>query len=157
MTYTLVVRDAIEDDCNHLAKHIRDADRREILDVSGLDPLTAFLESYKMSMAPVTVESGDTGNPVLMCGVSPIYGGSLKEGAVWMMATNELKDIKFEFLRRSNEVLDRISDPFTVVYNVVDKRNVLHIRWLKWLNFCFLREVPNWGVGKISVYEFVRI
>ena len=40
---------------------------------------------------------------------------------------------------------------------VVDARNELHIKWLKFMGFKFIQRHENFGVAKLPFYEFLRI
>ena len=139
------------DDCDYLAKHIRKADLREITDVTGNTPLAAFVEGYNASLRPLTIMSDV---PVGMAGAVP-SGDS--EALVWLLGTNGIKTSRMSFIRQSKEVLQEIVAPFDWVYNWVDKRNTLHLRWLRWMGFSFISEIENFGVNKITVYEFARV
>ena len=139
------------DDCSYLAKHIRKADLREITDTAGHSPLEAFVAGYNASLRPLTI-MGDV--PVGMAGAVPV-GPS--EGVVWMLGTEGIKADRVSFIRQSRGVLNEVCEPFDWVSNCVDKRNTLHLKWLSWLGFSFLREVENFGINKITVYEFARV
>ena len=71
-------------------------------------------------------------------------------GHVWLLGADEIGDISTQFLRESREWLGQISKPYKLVCNVVHEDNELHMRWLKFLGFKFLRrEAP--------FIEFARI
>lgn len=74
-----------------------------------------------------------------MFGVVPWDDGS-GVGNVWLLGTPAIEDIKVPFLRQSRSWLDRISKGFTGLRNHVHENNVLHIRWLRWLEFTFIRR-----------------
>ena len=139
------------DDCTYLAQHIRQADLREITDTTGQSPLDAFVEGYRASVKPLTI----TGVvPVGMAGTVPTGDSG---AIIWMLGTDEIKSNRVSFIRQSEEVVSELCEPFDWAYNYVDKRNALHVRWWRWLGFSFIREVDNFGVNKITVYEFARV
>lgn len=147
----LSYRPATLDDCLYLAEHIREADRQEVYDVSGVSPLEAFVDGYNASLRPLTIVGE---NPAGMAGAVPV---TTSEAVVWMLGTPEIKSDRISFIRQSRDVLAEVCEPFDFVYNCVDKRNTLHLRWLRWLGFSFLRECKNFGVNKVTVYEFARV
>jgi hypothetical protein len=152
--YKLKVREATPEDIPYLAENIRDADRRELEGVSGLSPQEAFRISYEITKDPFTVASPE-GNPLLMGGVVP--SSEDRQGVVWMMGTDGIRDYTMEFLRRSKDVLSMVSKDYDLIYNIVDKRNTLHTTWMCWLGFKFIRDIPKYGAGNINVLEFARI
>ena len=87
--------------------------------------------------------------PVGMFGVS-------KEGAIWLLASNDIYRIRFSFLRESRKVIDFLNQKYPTLWNYVDCRNELHIRWLKWCGFKFLRKT-NYGVLQQPFYEFIKL
>lgn len=44
-----------------------------------------------------------------------------------------------------------------ILFNCVDQRNEVHINWLRWLGFKFVRIIPEYGIQKLPFIEFVRI
>ena len=44
-----------------------------------------------------------------------------------------------------------------MIWNYVDARNVVHIKWLKWLGFTIINKHNQFGIGRIPFYEFVKI
>jgi hypothetical protein len=60
-------------------------------------------------------------------------------------------------LRECNHWIRKVTEGYDVVYNNIDKRNTLHIKWLKWLEFSFIKEMPQYGHEKRPFLEFVRI
>ena len=71
-------------------------------------------------------------------------------GYVWLLGDDEIGDISTQFLRESKRWLKEVSKPYKLVCNVVHEDNSLHIKWLKFLGFKFLRrEAP--------FIEFARI
>ena len=139
---------SIYEDCQYLANELRYEDKREILDATGFTPMSGLIFSYVSSEMCFTIVDKDD-VPVGMFGVS-------KNGAIFLLASNEIKRIRYSFLRESRKVVDFLNTKYPMLWNFVDCRNELHLRWLKWCGFKFLRKI-NYGVSKKPFYEFIRI
>jgi hypothetical protein len=74
-----------------------------------------------------------------------------------MVATDELLEYQMKFLRRSRIYIELIQQEYPLLHNVVDARNELHIKWLKWMGFKFIQLHEEYGVEKRPFYEFIRI
>ena len=141
-------RKTIYRDIDYLAPRLRYEDKREILDSTGLNPYQALTECFNCSDVSLTIV--DTKNiPVGIFGVS-------EDGAIWLLATPEIKRIRFSFLRESRKVVNLLNKKYTLLWNYVDCRNDLHLRWLKWCGFSFLRKV-KYGVNQKPFYEFIKL
>ena len=139
---------SIHEDCQYLADKLRYEDKREILDATGFTPISGLTFSYVSSEVCFTIV--DKNNiPVGMFGVS-------KDGAIFLLASNEIKRIRYSFLRESRKVVDFLNTKYPMLWNFVDCRNELHLRWLKWCGFKFLRKI-KYGVSQKPFYEFIRI
>ena len=142
------IRKTISEDIDYLAPRLRFEDKREILDSTGLNPYQALRECFTCSEISLTIV--DTKNiPVGIFGVS-------EDGAIWLLATPEIKRIRFSFLRESRKVVNLLNKKYKILWNYVDCRNDLHLRWLKWCGFSFLRKI-NYGVNQKPFYEFIKI
>jgi len=139
---------SIHEDCTYLADKLRYEDKREILDASGFAPYGGLLKSFVNSEVCFTIVDKDD-VPVGMFGVS-------KVGGIWLLASDEIFRIRFSFLRESRKVVDFLNNKYPKLWNYVDCRNDLHIRWLKWCGFKFLRKI-NYGVSQKPFYEFIKI
>ena len=148
-----MVRKATLSDCLFMSTRLRQADRDEIKAAGGSDPLSSLFVGLLCSSEPL-VGVNDSDEPVVMWGVIPTGD---RIGSVWALATDELSDHRIKFLRHSRHYVEALHKDFDLVYNVVDARNALHIHWLKWLRFTFIRAIPNYGPEKRLFYEFVRI
>lgn len=145
------LRLANEEDCHYLSYNLREADYREIKAVTGLPPLMCLLHGLRASKVPFVICYYDI--PVAMLGVVP--NGLI--GNIWMVGTKELKSISLSFLRESKKVFPILKSNFQIIHNYVDARNELHIRWLKWMNFSFIKKHKNYGVEQKPFYEFIKI
>lgn len=142
------IRKTIFEDIDFLAPRLRQEDKREILDSVGLNPYQALSNGFYYSEICLTiVDTKDI--PVGIFGVS-------KEGAIWLLATPEIKRIRFSFLRESRKVVNLLNHKYKLLWNFVDCRNELHLRWLKWCGFKLLRKL-NYGVSKKPFYEFIKL
>ena len=146
------LRLATEVDCIYLSENLRQEDIQEIKAVVGnLPPLLSLLTGLKMSSVPLVICNADC-KPVAMLGVVP--NGLI--GFIWMVGTDDLKKISLSFLRNSKDVCDVLKGKHQILHNYVDKRNKLHINWLKWMGFSIINEV-NYGIENRKFYEFVKI
>ena len=150
------VRLSEPEDCAYIAERMRQEDVDEVRASSGDCPMTAMTKGFAASYPPLTVVKNHT-IPVAMFGSVPDYTGGVSKCVIWLLGTDEIWDIRFQFLRESAMWVDAISRDYEFAYNLIDKRNKLHIRWLKWLGFKFVREIPNHGHEGLPFLEFARI
>ena len=72
------------------------------------------------------------------------------------MATNDLQKIQIAFLKECRKVIKVFNKKYRILWNYVDCRNQLHIRWLKWCGFRFINKT-NRGILNKPFYEFIKI
>ncbi len=147
------LRPSVEEDVSYLAERLRDADRAE-LQATGSKPHQALSNGLNWSAEPVTLISPDDAAPLGMAGVVPFPDGI---GAVWMLGTDALVNHQFTFLRNCRSWVEEQNEKYSVLFNRVDERNQVHIKWLRWLGFTFIQRHPLYGVEQRPFLEFVRI
>ena len=148
----LSVRPSIESDCEYLAHNLRRADHNEVKAALGVVSPEALLFSMRNTENPFTIIDGST--PAGIFGVAPIEPGV---GAIWLLGTDALVRGKWRFLRQSKKWMNHVSDGYDLLFNFVDERNYLHIRWIAWLGFSFIYRHEKYGVEQRPFLEFVRI
>lgn len=136
------------DDMRFLAPRLRYEDKQEILSLVGLPPLQAMLLSYKTSETCYTIFNPKD-VPVGAFGVT-------SNGAIWMLATNDIVDIQIPFLKQCRDIVNFYNTKHPLLWNVVDCRNKLHIKWLDWCGFTFISQ-RKIGVLNKDFYEFVKL
>ena len=128
-----------------VASNLRLEDRREVEEGHGVDSTLALLEAVqKPSCVYFTVPSGKTAG---MAGVDP-------GGQIWMLCTPAIHDYPIWFARQAKRYVER--QPHKLLWNIVDKRNVTHLKLLKFLGFKFLRELKH-GPNQLTFIEFCRV
>jgi len=140
------------EDIKYLAPRLRYEDKREILAHCGLPPYEALYLSFKYSDISFTIVN-QKNEPVAIFGINDA-GNNV--GAIWLLATDKLKDIQYSFLRENKKVIDFLNTKYKILWNFVDCRNSLHIKWLKWCGFKFINK-QNYGVLNQPFYEIIRI
>jgi len=152
----LFPRKSKPEDCEIISANMRKEDVAEVRASHNMTPLQAITCGFVHSAPPYTaVKYPDT--PVAMFGVVPENRKNIKTGKIWLLGTPEIAEYRFSFLRQCAGLVKEISEGYDFVHNAVDKRNKLHIRWLKWLEFSFIREIRDYGHEKLPFVEFVRI
>lgn len=147
--------ESIETDIDYIAPRMREADLREIKAVGVPDPYEALKSSYYGSKPKCYTAIG-CGVPVAMMGVVPDQHNP-KWGSIWLLGTDDVTDVvSIPFLKWSKKFLPIMIEPYDLVYNRVDKRNEVHVKWIKWLGFTFIREVTH-GPENLPFYEFARM
>lgn len=142
---------ATEDDVVQMAPRLRQADKDEVWASGGYLPEDALRASYRASQ-PCFAFRGPAG-PQALFGVAPMYENV---GAIWLLGTDAIDTTPITFLRWSRRFLPFLIEPYDMVCNLVHTRNTVHIKWLRWLGFCFIREVKH-GPEHQSFYEFARL
>ena len=141
----LSVRPSWPGDCVYLAKHLREADQNEVQAVCGECNLEALVFSWAQTPDPLAIVEGET--PAGIFGVVPVEPGV---GAVWLVGTDAITHGRWSFLRESRQWLD-------LLFNYVDERNTVHLRWIEWLGFTFVARHTKYGYEQRPFLEFVRI
>lgn len=124
------VRLAEKGDGNALAPNLRLADRREVVALSGESALTILENNLWISDKCWTVVLED--EPIAIFGY--IEDGD-NAANIWMLGSDKINDIRWQFLRESKNWLKKITKDFDRVWAVADIRNKLHTDWYKWLGF----------------------
>ena len=150
----LTPRPATLPDCYYMAERLRPADAAEVYAAAGVSPLSALVEGFETS-DELVVGADEQNRPVLMGGVGA--GDEPNAGCVWMLATTDIEKHKVSFLRGCRAWVEEWNKKYPVLFNCVDERNELHIKWLRWLGFTFIRRHPLWGYEKRPFIEFVRL
>lgn len=139
-------------DAHILAPHFRPEDLREIQAVTSEDPAKAVEASIRQSPYTYTITVKD--KPIAIFGVNHYTPIS---GIIWLLGSDELLKVKIPFLRQSPKWLEAFHNLYPVLFNVVCVWNKLHIDWLKWLGFRFIREYKEYGLKKEPYFEFVSV
>jgi hypothetical protein len=144
-------REASRRDCFAMAPILREADQGECA-AHGVFPLDALLRGLDTSTLAVALED-DEGRSFAIYGVGPLSQPG--RGAPWMLGTDAIKDNWVWFLRNTPEMIRNAHSAYPHLYNLVDARNTVHIRWLEWAGFTFGRTVPFGPLG-LPFHEFMR-
>lgn len=150
VTMTPTVRFATEADALSLSGRLREADYREIA-ASGLTAEEALLSGVR-SPDPTYVAVDEHDVPQLIFGTHP--SGDPNLGFIWMMASPKITECWIRLLRETPEWIERMSGSYKVLANAVHAENAVHIRWLRWAGFIFLRKFNHNGH---EFYEFARM
>ena len=135
-------------DAKILAKTLRYEDKREIISASGNTPLMAISNGISESTLCFTICNVQN-IPIAIFGVNVF-------GAIWFLATPELEKISIPFLRECRGVVNNFHKTYPLLWNYVDARNTLHIKWLKFCGFKFIRKI-NYGVLNKPFYEIAKL
>ena len=128
-----------------VASNLRPDDRREVEEGHGLDPLEALTSAVSdESCVYFVVPNGKTAG---MAGVHT-------EGSIWMLCTPAIHEYPITFAREAKRFVDR--QDHKLLWNIVDKRNKVHLKLLKFLGFKFLRELP-YGPNQLTFIEFCNL
>ena len=140
------------EEANYLSTRLRQEDIDECRAHSNSKPLDALTLGIKNSHLPFAVYNNKH-NPVMIMGVVP-QGKNL--GMIWLLSSPEINNMPLTFLRHCKKVLECYNQTFPVLYNYIDARNTLHLKWLKWLGFQFIKVHQNFGYEQIKFIEFIR-
>lgn len=150
----LTVRPSTPEDVTYLLPNLRKEDLQEI-EASGWRTAELALSDGLKDSTPCLSIVTPADEAIAMFGVVP--SGQPELGYVWLLGSDEIKNHKTQFLRESRKWLDFFHQQFPVLANCVDARNTVHIAWLRWCGFSFLRRVNADGPGNLPFYEFARL
>ena len=81
-------------------------------------------------------------------------GVEKEDGRIWMLCTHVIHEHPLIFAREAKRWIESREE--RLLWNVVDKRNKVHLKLLKFLGFKFLRELP-FGPNQLTFIEFCRV
>lgn len=117
-----------------VASNLRPEDRRECVEGHGMEPTIDIpLCSLSGFCRYFTVPNGET------AGMVGIQGSK-----IWMLCTPAIDKYPLTFAREAKRFINSRTEP--CLWNVVDKRNTVHLKLLKFLGFTFHEELlfgPN--------------
>ena len=153
------VTPAKEGDAESLAPRLREADKQEIYALTGLEPEPALRSCLSYANGECySIRDLETDEPLALFGTSS-DGQESGVGMIWLLGSDELFDDrinKVSFLRNSEIWLEKLFEKYDLLFNVVDARNTLHIRWLKWLKFKFIADIPEFGFEGRTFRQFYK-
>ena len=127
-----------------VASNLRPDDYREVYEGHGHFPLLHFpLSVCNESSVYFTVPNGKTAG---MAGVE-------YDGSIWMLCTPAIHEYPLTFAREAKRFVDSRKEK--LLWNIVDKRNTVHLKLLQFLGFKFLREL-KYGPNQLTFIEFCK-
>lgn len=94
------------------------------------------------------------GDNVALGGVAD-YGDGL--GQIWMISTPLLEKHPIEFLKHSKAFIAETTKGYSLLFNWVSEANPVHIKWLKWCGFTFIKRHEKFGAMGIPFYTFCKV
>ena len=117
-----------------VASNLRQEDLEECVEGHGIQPTIDIpLASLEGFCRYFTVPNGETAGIV-----------GINNDKIWMLTTPAIHKYPITFAREAKRFIDSRTEPY--LWNVVDKRNTVHIKLLKFLGFNFHEELlfgPN--------------
>ena len=148
---TPFIRPAQESDVSIIAQTLRAADRNEIEATTEETPHTRLC--FGACQGSTKVGLSNTGrNPVAL---SHPLAGSYQHRSPMDGCVPPCAGLPYlGSAQQPRKIIETLHQNFPVLHNVVDARNKLHIRWLKWCGFEFTHLHPAWGREKRPFLSF---
>jgi hypothetical protein len=127
-----------------VASNLRPDDFREVVEGHGLVP-TIHIPLASLNGSCVYFRTPDG----RIAGLAGIQQG----GKIWMLCTPAIEAYPVHFAREAKRFIEGLNEPY--LWNIVDNRNTVHIKLLKFLGFTLLEEVIH-GPNNLSFTRFER-
>tara|TARA_Y100000813_G_scaffold198498_1_gene187008 strand:+ start:1404 stop:1880 length:477 start_codon:yes stop_codon:yes gene_type:complete len=149
------VRDAQLADVLVLSKTMRKADREEIMASNGVSALEALVTPFTVNGAMnfSIIGTGDEG-VVGMFGCCPSVDPQY--GCAWLLQSDKLLTHRKQFLKECPYWVSKMGAGYDYLYNFVDKRNWVSLKWLQFLGFEPKEEFEEYGHGKIPFLLMIK-
>ena len=138
--YPLTYEAAVE-----VASNLLPEDHREVEEGHGHDPEVILPLTYHIGDSVYfKVPNGE------LAGIAGVHDG----GRIWMLCTPAILKYPVTFAREAKRYVESREEK--LLWNIVDKRNTVHLKLLKFLGFKFLRELKH-GPNQLTFIEFCRV
>lgn len=121
----------------YVLNHLREADRQEMLEAYGDKWFSRVFRSL-MKIDFVIGVSRRTNKPFV------IFGDKADEnnnGVVFLLSTDEIENKKFQLIKASRKEIERISNKYDMIYNLIHDRNYKMHHLLKALGFRVMKYI----------------
>jgi hypothetical protein len=151
----LTTRPALLSDALWIGERLRPEDKREVETLAAVPAVDAVQWSFACSAEVYTWRLQDSRGrieegPAAIFGVTP--GFHEGTGCPWLVATSEIIRAPISILREAQHWMDHFHQKYPQgLFNLVDARNGLHLRWLWLLGF---KEL---GRHSVRGNEFVHV
>ena len=140
-------------DMEDVVSRLRPVDVEECIAMQGFTPYE-FFQIFGYDPDNTYVIYNAEGVNVAVAGIVP-QGANYAQ--IWMVATPDLEKHGIEFLKHTRRFIDEISEGYDLLFNWVMASNEVHIKWLKWCGFTFIRKHEAFGAGGVPFYSFVKV
>ena len=145
MFLSVDIVDSEEWHIERIAANMRSDDVREIWASHRSLPAKALRSGLRSQRCWTAMIEG---KPAVMFGVCD-KSILTRTGIPWLLATDELSDIKRQFLTYSKEYIEKSMKGYDLLENHVHVDNKLSIRWLKWIGFSLVKKEPYGIQGEL--------
>lgn len=139
---------------DHIAANMRQSDVEEVRASSAIPVAEILPRSVSISSHGWIVTSDKTGEPILVMGAAPLV--LPRVGAAWMLGTDGIKDEAFSVARHTRRYVDEMMEDYDLLWNYIDARNEVSMRWLKRAGFRLVSAHPLHGLERRAFYSFAR-
>ena len=126
-------------DYHVLVKNLRLADQREILAGTGMSIEDAL--AFAVNTSHKCWIGWEDNKPIAIFGCSDSSNDNETSANVWLLGTDRIKDVRWQFLRKSKEWMSHVSKDYEMLWAVSDSRNKVHQKWYEWLGFDIVQTV----------------
>jgi len=140
----ILIRTAEIEDINSLKTTMRMSEAQEVYASHGHTPEQSLQYSFSTSETKFTLVHN--GEVMAMFGISldPL---SHDCGSVWMLTSEKINSIWFRFLKLSRKFIDSLTATYSLLYNHVDQRHEVSVKWLKWCGATVFEAKPYGKMG----------
>jgi hypothetical protein len=118
-----------------IASNLRQGDLDEIAAMSQLAPHDALRTSVDISTHGYVVISQECG-PIAIFGAAPHPLPGV--GIVWMLGTDGIRKEAFSIAKATRRYFTELNEAYPILWNYIDDRNDVSLRWLRWGGFKLL-------------------
>jgi hypothetical protein len=149
----LYVRPSQTKDAYKVGLNLRQADRDEVAAQTVESPIRVLVDGITESRPCYTIETRGGS----ACGIFGTRDSGYPDcGVVWMLGTDDITTNSRTFLRYSRGWINELHKKYRLLYNVIDARNKIHIEWLSWMGFEFIKTIPQYGIERRKFLLFNR-
>ena len=139
---------------DHISANMRKSDVEEVHASSAIPVSEILPRSVSISTHGWVVTSDKTGNPILVMGAAPT--ALPRVGAAWLLGTDEIRSEALSVARHTKTYVDAMQEDYDLLWNYVDARNELSMRWLQWAGFRLVSFHPFHGREQRAFHTFAR-